>query len=334
MSGQRNANRRQVSYEMVKTVDERPGLESTLQSHRNTISKLPAGTYVPMLGEFIASPKLIEFCAAVEKEAPGIKFIPYSSDWTYINISVADGEGMPTADLSVRAVSHAHGYFDGDPYVSVRVGIDTTDDKYVISSRTIRNNRYKNNTREFYHAYANTLPSAIKAFRKSFRRVTPQEVASIEHHLVAAGSTSYRRELEMARHEAGTQVWNHPAFVPFLRALVQGNTPPEAVIKPILQQAEKYVSAFDVTVEASNVANNLLYVQINPAETATYSVVPYDHSTTKISAQCYVTRSEEELEDKFPGALGRVAVLAMTDKNMFVHGVGMRTHDNCFWVVR
>jgi hypothetical protein len=327
MATQRNANRRRVSYKyrMVSDVLERA--KEYAEKSQKILSEAVAP--VPTYNGVVTDPKLIEFCKSVSKEVPGIRFAS-THEHTSIRYEVhADGKSDCKYTYAVSAVG---GYFDGDPYLSVTLAVHDGD--YVIGSRAIRNNKFKCDTSDFYTANAKTLPSAIKAFKKHFRRISPEEIATLEYETVTTESMVYARDLMQQQNIALRALYEHSAFLQYMRSMARGDVPSEHSTQCIVAQAERYVQAVDAVLEVRDARHNMLYVQIGTVGGTTYSVVPYDKHTTPVTAARVVIGSEDKLEETFPGALGRVAVLAMTDATTFVSGVGMRTHENCFWVMR
>lgn len=336
MARQRNASTRAVRYSNTVVADARSEAKKYVDRSQKILAE--AVGPVPVYEGYVTDPRMIDFCKAVRKEVPSIKFVPIWMN-TGITIEVKAVERVDvllseteTYRKLVYGVSAVVGYFDDDPYASVKliVGDGGT---CIVSSRTIRNNKYKNISQDFYTAHATTLPAAMKAFKKHFKRTTPEEVAGWEYGSVVAESASHVRTMREAASTELNNLCQHASFVQYMRSLARRDTPPEHVTEAVTVQAGQYIQAVDAALEAQN-NPRMLYIQISTVGGTTYSVVPYDSTTTAVAARRAVAGSDDRLEEMFPGALGRIAVLAMTETGMFVSGVGMRLNENCFWVMQ
>ena len=335
MARQRNASTRAARYSNAVVADAR----SEAKKYEGRSQKILAEAVgaVPVYEGYVTDPRMIDFCKAVRKEVPSIKFVPI---WMNTGITIdaktddsIDGllSETETYRKLVYGVSAVVGYFDDDPYASVKLIMG--EGTYIVSSRTIRNNKYKNISQDFYTAHATTLPAAMKAFKKYFKRTTPEEVAGWEYGSVVAESASHVRTMREAASTELNNLCQHASFTQYMRSLARGDTPPEHVTEAVTVQAGQYIQAVDAALEAQN-NPRMLYIQISTVGGTTYSVVPYDSTTTAVTARRAVAGSDDRLEEMFPGALGRIAVLAMTEPAMFVSGVGMRLNENCFWVMQ
>lgn len=334
MARQRNASTRAVRYSSTVVADARSEAKKYMDRSQKILAE--AIGPVPVYEGYVTDPRMIDFCKAVRKEVPSIKFVPILMN-TGITIDVKADSGefalvSETRTKLVYGVSAVVGYFDDDPYASVKLVVGDGGTR-IVSSRTIRNNKYKNISQDFYTAHATTLPAAMKAFKKHFKRTTPEEVAGWEYGSVVAESASHVRTMREAAFTELKNLYEHASFVQYMRSLARRDTPPEYVTEAVTVQAGQYIQAVDAALEAQN-NPRMLYIQISTVGGTTYSVVPYDSTTTAVTARRAVAGSDDRLEEMFPGALGRIAVLAMTETTMFVSGVGMRLNENCFWVMQ
>ena len=271
------------------------------------INKVTSYVLTEYVGKSV--PKLSEFCVRVAQEIPGIKFAP----------------------IGDRKVV---GSFTGDPYVSMELEVDEFYQKYSIYSRNIKNNKHRCDKLEFYSAQAGDLNAAVKMVNKNFRRMLPEEAATMEHGRVSNSAAKYVQDMMTEQSNALSNMYRSPAFIPYMRALVQNDTPSEAITKDVVAQAGALIQATDNLLEIKGLHSRWLYIQVSSGDVNTYSVVPYDKNTTSVSAARMVVYGEDNLGSQCPGALEKIAMLAMTDLETFVSGVGMRTHENVFWVTQ
>lgn len=231
-------------------------------------------------------------------------------------------------------------YFDGDDYACMRLGyadysVQSGSSKYGVYSRTVKNEKYRDDKEQYYMAMADSLERAIKNVKKHMRRYAPNEVALMSlgdfQHKVSSGAWT----ASTAYNEAYREVCQHGSFHNEMRSLVinnhQFNDPVfGGLVKSMLdkldeQMAKQYEAHHGYYVQVREYLGEQVFDVI--------TVLDVKKASTKHIGAHRTYKPEEltELDENLPS---RMAALSMLEDGAFVEGLGHKVSPTSYWVLK
>lgn len=229
-------------------------------------------------------------------------------------------------------------YMEGDMYAMARIGyadysLAKADlrqtPKFMVCSRTIQNEKYKDSRDEYFMAMTDTLDRAIKNASKHIRRYPTSDVAAISyekirHNLRAPVSTS-SSNLYNAKHT----LRDHPHLQTELLVLLDSGY--SFLSRELHDAIVKVRDTQKANTEAMSMAKACYFVTVRLQNDSMLCDVVRLHSYEDIKdgTDPTVVYKMEELPEELAG---RIAVLSMMEDNQYVDSVGLRVNSSTFWV--
>jgi hypothetical protein len=215
---------------------------------------------------------------------------------------------------------------EGDTYAMARIGYadysvgDTALFKFMVESRTIKNEKYKDSRDEYHMVLTDTLDRAVKNASKHMRRYSPLEVATISYDKlrlpkIEAGSNLYG---------AKRAVMDHPQLKTELFHLL------DLGYSFLSTDLQGMVTNWRKT-EAMSMAKPCYFITVRlQSDDMMCDVVRlHSYEDIKQGVDPAVVYKMEELPEELAG---RVAVLSMFEDNHYVRSIGLRVNSSTFWV--
>jgi hypothetical protein len=292
---------------------------TSLALQNNTIN--PGDTTV-MVDGLPCGPELAQFAAALRKTNRHLKF-GVSRNAKY--------NGSMGQHLELYA------YMEGDTYAMARIGYANytvggkanATRKFMVESRTIKNEKYKKNRPEYHMALTDTLDRAVKNVSKHMRRYSPLEAATMSYDevvnrlrssAVIANSDQYTRKRNVLDHaQLQTELFHLLDMeYSFLSTELQGMIVNwRNADREHKEAVGRNKACYFITVRLQNDDMMCDVVRLHSYESIKHGIDPA------------VVYKMEELPEELAG---RVAVLSMVEDNHYVDNVGLRVNSSTFWV--
>jgi hypothetical protein len=228
-------------------------------------------------------------------------------------------------------------YMEGDMYAMATIGYsnysvgkDTTaSNKFMVASRTIKNEKYKDNRDEYHMTMTDTLDRAVKNAAKYIRRYTTLEVAAISHERIRHKLRAPAGKANSNLYDAKRHVRDHMNLETELLVLLESGY---SFISHELRDAiTELRDAQKANTEAKNMSKACYFVTVRLQNDDMMCDVVRLHSYEDIKngTDPTVVYKMEELPEELAG---RIAVLSMVEDDQYVDNVGIRVNSSTFWV--
>jgi hypothetical protein len=228
-------------------------------------------------------------------------------------------------------------YMEGDTYAMARIGYgdytvggkaDATR-KFMVESRTIKNEKYKYNRPEYHMALTDTLDRAVKNVSKHMRRYSPLEAATISYDEVVNRLRSPAVIATADLYTSKRNVLDHAQLQTELFHLVDMgysflSTELQGMIVNWRNADKEHKEAV-----GRNKACYFITVRLQNDDMMCDVVRLHSYESIKLGIDPAVVYKMEELPEELAG---RVAVLSMVEDNHYVDNVGLRVNSSTFWV--
>lgn len=285
----------------------------------NTVN--PTDAPVQMIDGLPCSPALAQFAQAIRKTNRHVKFgITGKAKYLW--------QSERHLELFV--------YMEGDMYAMARighadytVGKESITYKFMVESRTINNEKYRDNRDEYHMALTDTLDRAVKNVSKHMRRYSPLEVAAISYEKVRSYLRSPGIKAGSKLYEAKCAVRDHSHLQTELIILLDSGY---SFLSYELRNAVMELrDAQKEDTEARDMAKPCYFIIVRLQNDDMMCDVVRLHSFEDIrqGTDSTVTYKMEDLPEELAG---RIAVLSMVEDDQYVDNVGLRVNSSTFWV--
>lgn len=279
----------------------------------------------------VVSKELARLCNALRATARHIRFAAALSPrlkW----ISVGSEEHPVVTEMWV--------YLPGDEYAIMKIGysdygLRSTDEKYAVFSRNIKNDKYHASRDQYYMVMSEKFDRILKVARANLVPYRLQELAriSLEDVQSQLGTRKYHASNEF--NEAFSKITNHKSFTHELERMAGfGFYDAEftALVKEYLdKQKEKR--------ELMAKQHHGYYIRVRQeGDEQLFDVMSVldlpklrRSDLSAISMQTYRAHELEALDESLPGKL---ATLSMFSAEELIDDIGYKVSDNYYWVLR
>jgi hypothetical protein len=201
--------------------------------------------------------------------------------------------------------------------------------KFMVESRTIKNEKYRDNRDEYHMALTDTLDRAVKNVSKHMRRYSPLEVAAISYEKVRSYLRSPGIKAGSKLYEAKCAVRDHSHLQTELIILLDSGY---SFLSYELRNAVMELrDAQKEDTEARDMAKPCYFIIVRLQNDDMMCDVVRLHSFEDIrqGTDSTVTYKMEDLPEELAG---RIAVLSMVEDDQYVDSVGLRVNSSTFWV--
>ena len=269
-----------------------------------------------------------KFCEAVRVVYPTIKFgakPKCNSEWV---------GGLPLPEELCM-------YFPGDIYVPMvleykdkvvrQYSTEVVPKVFVVSSRIVANNKYREYSDKYYTRQADTMDRAVSAVKKNLRRYTPMEVAGLTIDDVRRYTTSSTSAAQSDMYSLE-------------RTLTRGNELPKNLKYLSMQgvrfadlefqsNVDKIVQAYDKYMEEKDRAHHGWHVSIRQFhDEQMFEVVRVTDIGNLDSKQVLPEAKAYTLPELPEDIAHKIAALTMLENDKHVEGLGVRVSAYEYWV--
>ena len=293
-----------------------------LTKHENTVSTVNASDpLIHKVDGIIVSPQLAAFCTEVRKINRHVKF------------GIGDWGSIASYAMEMYV------YMDGHTYAMAKIGFadyalrSGGSNKYFISARMIRNEKFGDVREQYYMATADSLDRGVKNVKKYMRPYAPVEVAGMSFLDVRSKFSSVAQGVssELYRARSGVLESGHIRNELFHMLDMGYEFLAEDFRENIAEWREKYNE--DQVARGRALHAYYVNVRIHREEMVCDVIEVLDaNKRTRLDANMPVTTYK--MEDLPEGIAGNLAALSMVEDNHYVDGVGLRVDSSTFWVQR
>ncbi|NBW14266.1 MAG: hypothetical protein EBR82_40340 [Caulobacteraceae bacterium] len=274
----------------------------------------------------LASPELLKYMTAVQKQFRGVEFYVMVSSQTSWNSQLA---------LSQRYVDVVVAYPD-DEYALGRIGYgdynrgESTDNKFMVYSRTIKNERYAINNSQYNMLLTADMTRAIKNAAANLRRYKPQELGELTSDDFYYKAIAKQQDAHNDEQDTFARVMDSKLLIAELLYLNRNN---HAFQSSLLgEHVANWASAWEAKNEETQRTIPCVFVQIHmqgDEQWASIMEIPniknrYWEKGTPVSRM-----KTSELPENI---MGKLSVLSLLQKKEYVSSVGMRVGETAFWI--
>lgn len=231
-------------------------------------------------------------------------------------------------------------YFDGDQYAAMRLGyadysVQSGNNKFAVYSRTIKNEKFKEDREQHHMVMADSMDRALKAVKKHLRRYQTSEVALMSLNDFQSKVSMGGWAASSAFREAFQLVTQHGSFHNEMRALINND---HQFNDPIFGAAVKtMIEKLDEQMARQYEAHHGYYVQVREylGEQVFDVITVLDvKKATGRSVGAHRTFKAEELAEVDENLAHKMAALSMLDDGAFVEGLGHKVNPTSYWVLK
>lgn len=342
------ATRNKDRHKHTLTLNSRLALQTKMNER---LLEVAAATRLGVVGlvthrGLAVDPQLKGFCEQAERAVPGLKVYP-CGNMRGVNLPVTGVNAEYHPGYRALYATEAYGIFDGDPFVSITIGVRVTSSEYYVQSNAIENDKFAANTIEYRRVSTKDLKRAVVNFRKYFRKRTTFMNAVALYSDFRGAVTGYISGLAAGKAVALDALRSHYAFPNVISAVVAGDEINGSEFGDFMEKAKSYLDADRTVKEQALSGAGVVYVEIrNCGGMPTYDVFAISGTAAQANNvtleslvnsgqhSSYTMRGNDELEAVFPGVLHKISVLMMMGNNEYVNQIGMRMDENIFWVMR
>jgi len=280
-------------------------------------------------------PPLWEFCKAIRKVVPGIKFHANPNDHAVRTVDIpGTEEGRSNLYKEVSA------YYPSEDYTLAVLAFtdtlsvtDSAGDQFVVCSRKINNARYKAGTEHRHRLFTGNLTKAVKNALPNLMPYTVEEMAEAAGPGLSTNIYRLKNDADSALSNIVNPLQNRVVLVQeFINLIEQGA---KFVTPAFTQAALEVIAAQKKAKELKARKFNAYYVYVRVVgseqrfEVVEYTGLDMNYTRKKVGARLSV------LADAVPeDIMGKVAALMMMDIDHYVPEVGKRVSEKSFWVER
>jgi hypothetical protein len=239
--------------------------------------------------------------------------------------------------------AHAHGqwmyrelavYMEGDCYALMVVGHgngDLPNDKYTVYSRTVKNEKFRDDRDQYHMATSDMLDRALKNMKKHLRPYSVMETANLSLPKAQDRFSESHQKAAAAAYEARHEVLRaHTLHTELFHLLDMGHV----FLSPVVhRQVAEWRKTHDEEKAAEAKGSFAQYVTVRlHRDEMVCDVLEKQavRSRTYVDKGAQVTTYKmDELPEDIAGSL---AALSMVEDGHYVEGVGYRVDSTTFWV--
>lgn len=323
-----------MSYEHLSVASLKASTARAVQSYAETIETTDEATEAArrqtmrMMAEgFPVTIELWTLCEELRKTYRGIKF----------GLQTRRAQALWRNGFSTP--SEVWAYMEGDEYAPIRIGyadysVRGSKTAFGVYSRTISNEKFRNDRDQHYMIMATTMPRALSAVRKHMRKYNTFEIAamSMSNFLSSVNTTMWSVRSKSA--DAAALLTAHKSYWRELKHLIDsGHTFIDPAFEPVVRAAIEGVKESEA-LDARQHHCYYVHVRdgINGQEVDVIEVTDFrNRHVTKLN-ECPVTTYTNG--DTPEDIVMKVASLSMLDAHKFVDELGYKVNDTTFWVLR
>lgn len=227
-------------------------------------------------------------------------------------------------------------YMDGDTYAMARIGYSDysvaawdTSRKFMVASRTIKNEKYREDRKEYHMVMTDTLDRAVKNVSKHMRRYSPLEVATISYETIRHKLRSPTVNANALAFDTRQEVLKHPQLkTELFHLLDMGYSFLSAELQGMVIN---WRNAYKELIEAMSMAKPCYFVTVRlQSDDMLCDVVRlHSYEDIKDGTDPAVVYKMDELPEELAG---KIAVLSMVEDDHYVNSIGLRVNSSTFWV--
>jgi hypothetical protein len=288
----------------------------------NQVNTVNPGDTTVMVDGLPCRPELARFAAALRKTNRHLKFgVTRNTKYHW----------------SVEQYFKLYVYMEGDTYAMACIGYGdyTVGDKgdatlkFMVESRTIKNEKYKDARKEYHMALTDTLDRAVKNVSKHMRRYSPLEVATVSYDKVASRLCSPGITANSNLYASKRNVLDNGQLQTELFHLLDMGY--SFLSTELHGMIVNWRDADRECKEAAgrNKACYFITVRLQNDDMMCDVVRLHSYASIKQGTDPAVVYKMEELPEELAG---RVAVLSMVEDDHYVDNIGLRVNSSTFWV--
>ena len=227
-------------------------------------------------------------------------------------------------------------YMEGDTYAMARIGYAdysvgdvAKQRKFMVASRIIGNEKYRDNRKEYHMAMTDTLERAVKNVNKYMRRYPASEVAAISYEQIRHKLRAPASAAVSNMYDAKRVVREHPHLQTELLILLDsGYNFLSYELRDAITQMRDTQKAYTGAISMNKVCY-FVTVRLQSEDMMCDVVRLHSYEDIKDGTDPTVVYKMEELPEELAG---RIAVLSMVEDDQYVDNVGLRVNSSTFWV--